>query len=104
MPRLADDGCDNPLVEGTLAETTMTPSRLRQIEGIFNASLERAGGERASFLDHACCGDDELRREVESLLSQDAARTNFLDPHAGAAEDPAESTVTVVAAGMQIGV
>jgi hypothetical protein len=44
----------------------MTPSRWRQIEGIFNACLERGEGERALFLDHACAGDDELRREIES--------------------------------------
>lgn len=35
--------------------------------------------ERATFLDQACAGDDELRREVESLLSFDETGTGFLD-------------------------
>ncbi len=82
----------------------MTPSRWRQIEGIFSASLERGEGERALFLEHACAGDDELRREVETLLLQHASQTNFLDQPVWPAEDSAESTSTVVAAGMQIGV
>src|SRR5580704_2268189 len=82
----------------------MTPSRWQQIEGIFSASLERAEGERALFLDLACAGDDKLRREVESLLAQQSSQTNFLDQPAWSAEDSAEPTLTAVAAGMQIGV
>ena len=82
----------------------MTPSRWRQIEGIVNACLERAESERASFLDHTCPGDDELRREVESLLLKHGSQAKFLDRPGRPAEDAAEPTVTIVAAGVQIGV
>ncbi len=70
----------------------MTPSRLRQIQSLYHASLERAVSERAAFLDQACVGDAELRREVESLLAQDGSQT-----------DMADSSVTVFNAGSEIG-
>ncbi len=41
----------------------------QQIEHIYHAALERDGMDRADFLEEACNGDDELRREVESLLA-----------------------------------
>src|SRR5215510_7138101 len=44
--------------------------RWREIETLFHAAREREFGERAAFLDEACAGDEELRREVDSLLSQ----------------------------------
>ena len=44
--------------------------RWREIETLFHAALEREFGERAAFLDEACAGDEELRRELDSLLSQ----------------------------------
>jgi hypothetical protein len=50
----------------------MRPERWRQIEGLYQAALERDITERAAFLDGACVGDEELRREVESLLAAEA--------------------------------
>src|SRR6266545_4237095 len=47
----------------------MKPQRWKQIDGIFAAAVEREPAERALFLDEACAGDDELRKEVESLLA-----------------------------------
>src|SRR5262249_47453655 len=35
-------------------------------------------GQRIAFLDKACAGDDELRREVESLLAHDERAEGFL--------------------------
>jgi hypothetical protein len=46
----------------------MSLDRQQQIEELYNAALERAEGERASFLAQACAGDEKLRRELESLL------------------------------------
>jgi hypothetical protein len=40
-------------------------------EQLCNAALEREASQRAAFLALACQGDDELRREVESLLAQE---------------------------------
>jgi len=47
----------------------MTPERWRQIDRLYQAALERDATEREAFLDKACAGDEELRREVESLLA-----------------------------------
>ncbi len=44
--------------------------RWRQVEDLFHRALEREGPERAAFLDEACAGDEALRREVESLLTE----------------------------------
>src|SRR5438445_1643639 len=48
----------------------MTPERWRQIEALYHAASERDDGDRPRFLDEACGGDRELRREVEFLLEQ----------------------------------
>ena len=53
----------------------MTPDRLRQIEELYHAAREGTADERAALLARA---DPELRREVESLLSQ-APAARFLD-------------------------
>ena len=43
----------------------MTPERWREIDRIFAQALELAPSECLKFLDEACAGDQELRREVE---------------------------------------
>ena len=63
----------------------MTPERWRQVEEIFHAALSRGESERAAFLVHACAGDVALRREVESLLAQQASAGGFLEAPAVAA-------------------
>src|SRR5688572_12809353 len=49
----------------------MTPERWRQVEEIYQSSLDREPGVRGAYLTEACSGDEELRREVESLLELD---------------------------------
>ncbi len=46
----------------------MTGERHARARDLFLAAVERPAGSRPSFLDDACGGDRELRREVESLL------------------------------------
>jgi len=61
------------------------PGRSPSAEDLYHAALERAPGERANFLDEACRGDAELRREVESLLGYAEQAKRLLDePVAGA--------------------
>src|SRR5579859_3799491 len=57
----------------------MEPERWRKVEEIYNAALEREAGERAAFLRVACAGDDELRREAESLLKFKERTQGFMD-------------------------
>jgi serine/threonine protein kinase len=47
----------------------MNPQRRRQVDELYGAALEREPGERDAFLAEACKRDEELRREVESLLA-----------------------------------
>ena len=47
----------------------MDPETWRRIESTFFQALERPGDERASFLDDACRGEPDLRREVEEMLA-----------------------------------
>ena len=51
----------------------MYPARWRRVEEIYQAAAERQPEERAAFLAVACAGDEDLRREVESLLAQPSA-------------------------------
>src|SRR5262245_62103286 len=48
----------------------MNPERWLQVEELYHAALEREPESRAAFLENACGDDQELRREVESLLAQ----------------------------------
>ena len=51
----------------------MDPARWRRVEEIYQAAAERKPEERAPFLAVACAGDEDLRREVESLLARPSA-------------------------------
>ncbi|HVG19514.1 MAG TPA: serine/threonine-protein kinase, partial [Blastocatellia bacterium] len=43
--------------------------RWQQVESLFHAALMREGGERERFLSEACCSDNTLRLEIESLIA-----------------------------------
>ena len=47
----------------------MTPERWQQVEAVLQAALDRPSPERASFVDHACAGDEELKEEATSLIA-----------------------------------
>src|SRR5436190_14748110 len=57
----------------------MKAERWKQVNDLFQSAVERAPGERAAFLDETCHSDEELRREVESLLSSHERATNFIE-------------------------
>jgi len=50
---------------------SMDGDRWRRVEELYHATLERDAPERSAFLEGACAGDVDLRREVESLLEYD---------------------------------
>jgi len=58
----------------------MTPERWKRIEEVYHAARARPEGERAAFLAEACRDDDALRREVESLLTEETSDEGFLEP------------------------
>jgi Tol biopolymer transport system component/tRNA A-37 threonylcarbamoyl transferase component Bud32 len=57
----------------------MKPERWQKVDELLSAALEREAGQRVSFLARACEGDEELRKEVEELLSAHEAASNFLN-------------------------
>jgi Tol biopolymer transport system component len=65
----------------------MTEERWRRVKALFQAAVERPAAERSAFLATACDGEEDLRREVESLLAADGSDTGVLDwlPLAGEA-------------------
>src|SRR5262245_9422793 len=65
---------------------------------IFLAAADIASAqERARYLDQACAGDAELRRDVEMLLSagERAAQSRFLESQAGSVPSPTVSAKTI---------
>jgi len=50
----------------------MSPERWQQIKKLFSAAMARPPVERAAFLAQACGTDEELRREVMTLLAAEA--------------------------------
>jgi len=57
----------------------MKAERWPAVERLYHGALERAAEERAAFLSEACGSDDELRREVESLLAYQDKAKDFIE-------------------------
>jgi serine/threonine protein kinase/tetratricopeptide (TPR) repeat protein len=77
------------------------PERSRQIEDLFHAALEREPSQRYAFLGEACQGDEELKREIESLLAREHATEVF---HPGGEQELFEPGATEwLASGTHLG-
>ena len=57
----------------------MNAARWSQIEQLYHSAREQEPDERDRFLSQACGADEELRREVESLLSYETETAMLLD-------------------------
>ena len=57
----------------------MLSERWQHIESLYHAALEQDAAHRSGYLRQACNGDEELEREVESLLAQADAGDGFLE-------------------------
>lgn len=57
----------------------MKPERWAQLDKLFQAALERAPHERATFLDEACAGDESLRKQVEALVAGHQKAGSFIE-------------------------
>ena len=56
----------------------MTPERWQQIQNLFDRVRNVQSNERAAFLQQACTGDEELRREVEWMLTHQNVAEHFM--------------------------
>ncbi len=63
----------------------MNPERWQRIEEIFRTAVDRPAAERDTYLTRVCDGDEELRREVLSLLERDNAEDFIRNPIASVA-------------------
>ncbi|HEV2829599.1 MAG TPA: protein kinase [Pyrinomonadaceae bacterium] len=57
----------------------MTPDQWQKVESVLQEALDRPLGERVSFLDEACAGDDELLKEANSLIDAYEHAGNFIE-------------------------
>ena len=57
----------------------MTPERWQRVDEIFQAAIELKVEERPAFVERTCADDEELRREVESLITADEQGLSFVD-------------------------
>ena len=82
----------------------MNDKRWEQIEQLYHSTLEKDLKERKAFLANATGGDEELRREVESLLAYEDRAAQFIESPAVevAARMMAENARTKVMSGQMI--
>src|SRR5574341_1791183 len=57
----------------------MTPERFQKAGDLYDQALELEPERRDAFLREACADDEELRREVESLLAAHENAEGFID-------------------------
>lgn len=57
----------------------MKPERWRRVEELYHSALKTAADQRAAFLRKECRDDDDLREEVESLLSCEDSAEGFIE-------------------------
>src|SRR5215813_14198342 len=91
----------------------MEPDRWEQIERLYHAALERGPDGREAFLDEACAGDEDLRREVAGLVASDNPSDSFIQSPAigiaarAMADEPliksSNKPMEILIAGSQIG-
>src|SRR5215213_7210803 len=82
----------------------ITHERWQRIKEIFHSAQDRTPAERLDFL-HEVCGDDEdMREEVEALLTADAGNDDFLSsPAYEFAAGMLSSEASEFSAGQQVG-
>ena len=80
----------------------MTDERWPRVKALFQSAADRPPGERDAFLAAATGDDEALRREVESLLTWDAADASVLDRPPPTSMDHTPSH-PALAAGIRVG-
>src|SRR5262245_23080300 len=80
----------------------MTPERWREVEEIYQSVVDRDPGLRDRYLTELCQGDEELQREVESLLKLNSSPVLVDEPAWQAAGDLLDND-SIVALGTQLG-
>ena len=69
----------------------MAAPHWQRVKDVFQDAVVRAPEARPAFLDEACDGDAELRREVDSLLASHGEAGGFLSRPAPVETEPEPS-------------
>ncbi|MBI4469007.1 MAG: protein kinase [Acidobacteria bacterium] len=62
-----------------MSQELMDPERWQRINAVLAGALDRDPGTRAGFIQEACAGDEELRRDIETLLESHLAAMSFIE-------------------------
>ncbi|MEJ7710579.1 MAG: serine/threonine-protein kinase [Pyrinomonadaceae bacterium] len=82
----------------------MTPQRWQQVCELFEATLARDNTQRAAFLSEVCADDEELRQEVDSLISAHGKPDSLFDQSLSKiAAEILTSVPTTTLVGRQVG-
>jgi hypothetical protein len=74
------DGSEGVALPGAeRGKNLMKTGRWKKAFDLFQTAVERAPEERAAFLDESCHDDEDMRREVESLLTSHERAQNFIE-------------------------
>lgn len=57
----------------------MTPEQWQKVDEVLQAALDRSPEDRVSFLNDACAGDEELKREAASLVDAYDEAADFIE-------------------------
>src|SRR5262249_16888885 len=77
-PELRRPAQEPSVSEARHRRETMTPERWKRVQEVFNGAVELPPTDRERFLQAACRGDAELRKEVDSLIaSHEDASSKF---------------------------
>jgi eukaryotic-like serine/threonine-protein kinase len=60
----------------------MDAERWHRIKQLYQSALDKEPAERSAFLDQACAGDDDLRKEIQSLLEYQGQAEQFIESSA----------------------
>lgn len=84
-----------------LCSRTVTPEQWAKVNDLFHGALDRAAGERQSWLLAESGGDPEVMREVEALIAAHEREPAFLDAPAVLADPPPTAAASL--SGRKIG-
>jgi serine/threonine protein kinase len=79
----------------------VTPEQWAKVNDLFHAALERAAGERRSWLMARAGGDSDVLREVEALIAAHEREPSFLEAPAAIDDPPLSGAASL--SGRQIG-
>src|SRR5208282_112434 len=81
----------------------MNDGRWSRVEELFHQAADLARLERADYLNRACDGDGELRRQVELLLANDQSDEDLLGTVIAWAVDQLSDSAGEIAPGTDLG-